>query len=102
MKLYICVPVNSNGDKEEGTYYLISEHGEVLSANHYRNRNRARYFLFERKIKTGIFLKEELKEFECIFLGEDEMTAEEIYNRIHDSSIVKDYDRESSPTEWFR
>ena len=102
MKLYICGPVNSNGNNEEGTYYLISEHGEVLSANHYKNRNRARYFLFDRKIKESTFLKEKLKEFECIFLGKDEMTSEEIRNRIHNYSTVKDDDKDNSPTEWFR
>lgn len=102
MKLYICGPVNSNGDKDEGTYYLVSEYGEVLSANHYKNRNRAKYFLFDRKIQEGTLLKEELKEFEFIFLGEDEMTAEEIRDRIHNQSTVKDYDSESLPTEWFR
>lgn len=77
MKLYI-VSYGSGQERGEGIYYLISEEGEVLYSHYCSNAGYAKGDLIKDRPERIEECKKRFKEYEVLFLGEDNMTMQEL------------------------
>ena len=83
MKLYI-INNSENGMKNiDGTYYLISEEGEALYSHWCSNKGWAQHDLIDQEWRKDRYQDclDKYGKFEVLFLGNDDMTLEEIIKR---------------------
>ena len=78
MKLYICSNSENLMDSIDGCYYLITEDGEVLATHWCSNKWFAKGDLYERRPERIEEFTKRFGECECLYLGEDDMTAGQI------------------------
>lgn len=78
MKLYVCSAAENMIDSIDGCYYLMTEEGECLATHWCSSKWYAKSDLYERRPERIKEFTERFGECECIYLGEDNMTAEKI------------------------
>lgn len=78
MKLYVCSDSESLTENIDGIYFLVAETGEVLASHFCSSKWFAKGDLYERRPERIEKFNERFGECECLFLGEDDMTAKEI------------------------
>ena len=78
MKLYVCSNSMSLTEDIDGTYYLVAENGEVLASHLCSSKWFAKGDLYERRLERIEKFTELFGKCECLYLGEDDMTAEKI------------------------
>ena len=78
MKLYVCSNSENLMDSIDGCYYLITEAGEVLATHWCSSKWFAKGDLYERRPERIEEFTKRFGECECLYLGEDDMTAERI------------------------
>ena len=83
MKLYVCSTSENMMDSIDGFYYLITEEGECLASHLCSNKWFAKGDLFEQRPERIKEFTERFGECECLYLGEDDMTAEKIIELNH-------------------
>lgn len=84
MKLYIVSYGESGKEDGEGIYYLIAESGECLYSHYCSHNGYAKGDLIENRPERIEECNKRYGEYEVLFLGEDDMTMEEIVKRNHD------------------
>ena len=83
MKLYIVSYGESGKEDDEGTYYLVAENGECLYSHYCSHKGYAKGDLIENRPERIAECEKRFGEYEVLFLGEDDMTMEEIVKRNH-------------------
>ena len=78
MKLYVCSSSENMMDSVDGVYYLITEEGECLATHLCSSKWFAKGDLYERRPERIEEFTKRFGECECLYLGEDDMTAEKI------------------------
>lgn len=78
MKLYVCSATESLMDDIDGIYYLVTEKGECLASHWCSSKWYAKGDLYERRPERIKEFTEKYGKCECLFLGEDDMTAERL------------------------
>ena len=78
MKLYVCSSSENMMDSVDGVYYLITEEGECLATHLCSSKWFAKGDLYERRPERIEKFTKRFGECECLYLGEDDMTAEKI------------------------
>lgn len=78
MKLYVCSSTESQMDDIDGIYYLVAENGECLASHWCSSKYFAKGDLYERRPERIKEFTEKYGKCECLFLGEDDMTAERL------------------------
>ena len=78
MKLYICSNSETQTEDIDGIYYLISEEGEVLASHWCSCKYFAKGDLYEHRPERIKEYAERFGHCECLFLGEDNMTAKKL------------------------
>jgi hypothetical protein len=90
MKLYIVSYGESGKEVGKGTYCLVAENGECLYSHYCFHRGYAKGDLIDRRPERIAECKKRFGEYEVLFLGEDDMTMEEIVKRNHDWDIKEE------------
>lgn len=82
-KLYIAGPGGNGIGKGEGVYVLVSEEGETLYSHFCSSAGYAQDDLIGETYRPDRWkeCKEKFGDFEVLFLGEDDMTNEELQKR---------------------
>lgn len=80
MKLYV-VSYGDGLQKGEGCYSLVAENGEGLYGHYCSNYGFAKGDLILDRPERQKECKEKYGEYEVLFLGDDEMTPEELFSR---------------------
>lgn len=75
MKLYVCSDSEDMQESIDGIYYLITEEGECLATHWCSSKWFAKSDLYERRPERIKEFTERFGECECLYLGEDDMTA---------------------------
>lgn len=78
MKLYVCSSDKTMMGDIDGIYYLISEDGNCLASHLCSNKYFAKSDLYERRPERIEEYAKRYGECECLYLGEDDMTADKI------------------------
>ena len=83
MKLYIVSNSESGIENIDGVYYLISEDGEALYSHLCSSRCYAENDLIGKEYRKDRYEEcaEKYGEFEVLFLGDDDITLEEMIKR---------------------
>ena len=84
MKLYIVSYGESGKEVGEGYYNLVDENGKGLYNHFCSSASYAKGDLIENRPERIEECKKRYGEYEVLFLGEDDMTMEEIVKRNHD------------------
>ena len=88
MKLYVCSVKQGVFIKNETfssrAYALIAETGEVLATHWCSSMSFAKGDLYENRPERKSELESRFGECQCLCLGEDDMTEEELLRRNHD------------------
>ena len=77
-KLYIVSNSEDGKQNIDGVYYLFAEDGECLYSHWCSSKSYAKGDLIEQRPKRIEECKKEYGEYEVLFLGEDEMTLEQL------------------------
>ena len=78
MKAYIVSNTEKGTDNIDGIYYLITEKGEVLASHWCSCKYFAKGDLYEHRPERIKEYAERFGHCECLFLGEDNMTAKKL------------------------
>lgn len=81
MKLYIVNGSETGKENIDGIYYLIAETGECHYSHWCSNRWFAKGDLFENRTERISKMNEKYGNVEVLFLGDDDMTFEELLRR---------------------
>lgn len=81
MKAYIVNETRSGKESIEGVYYLITEQGECLASHWCSNIGFAWGDLYYNRPERIKEFTEKFGVFEVDYLGNDDMTAEELFKR---------------------
>lgn len=81
MKLYVCSDSNDMKTSIEGIYFLVSEEGECLASHWCSNKWFAKGDLYENRPERIERYTKRFGACECLYLGEDDMTKEELLRR---------------------
>lgn len=80
-KLYICNFEEPTNDNYKGLYYLITETGEIIIKKECNGRLDAREKLYAGNQDVVFYTVDNFGRCECVFLGNDDMTIEELQRR---------------------
>lgn len=83
MKLYVCSDSENMIDNIDGFYYLITEEGECLASHLCSNKVFAKNDLYNKRPERIEKYTKRFGECECLYMGEDDMTAEKIIELNH-------------------
>lgn len=78
MKLYVCSNSENMTDNIDGIYYLITEEGECLATHWCSSKWFAKGDLYEERPERIEEFTKRFGKCECLYLGENDMTAKEI------------------------
>ena len=81
MKAYIASSSENGIDNIEGAYFLITEEGELLATHWCSNKSYALGDLYTRRKERIKKFEDRFGEFSVDYLGNDEMTWEELLRR---------------------
>lgn len=81
MKAYIASSSENGTDSIDGVYYLITEEGEVLASHLCSNKLYALGDLYTHRKERIKNFKDRFGDFSVDYLGNDEMTWEELLRR---------------------
>ena len=81
MKAYIASATANGIDNIDGVYYLMTEEGEVLASHLCSNKLYALGDLYTRRKERIEKFEDRFGEFSVDYLGNDEMTWEELLRR---------------------
>ena len=81
MKAYIASNSENGTDNIDGAYFLITEDGEVLATHWCSNKLYALGDLYTRRKERIKKFEDRFGEFSVDYLGNDEMTYEELLRR---------------------
>ena len=81
MKLYIVGYGTSGTEKGEGVYTLVAENGEELYSHYCSSAGFAKGDLIKNRPERIKECKQKYGDYEILFLGEDNMTIEELFKK---------------------
>lgn len=86
MRLYIVSNTEKGTDNIDGIYELVTEKGEFLYSHWCSNKSYARGDLIENRPNRIEECKKRFGDYEVIFLGEDEMTIDKLWEQWRDNN----------------